>query len=305
MSVKSNRTPSKVALYALGDKLARYKPYRDKLTPHQKELLEQVEQEGFVVIENAFSKQDIEEAKRVVREWEEIEASSGGGPAAEGGRNPFEGKKTKRLYAIFNKSRAFDKFALHPDVLALNNAILGVGNLVTSAQSITICPGEIPQEIHFDDGVVPLPRPRPPLTMAIMVALDPYTPDNGATVLIPRSHKWEEGRVGQREETQPVIMKEGSLVYFSGQLWHGGGENRSEKERAALTVQYCAGFIRPTENQFLAVSPVHLRDMDKRLVDMLGYGVFPPFTGYVNGTHPRIAAEKLAEELLQAKKAKL
>ncbi|KAG8410710.1 hypothetical protein J3458_016810 [Metarhizium acridum] len=81
-----------------------------------------------------------------------------------------------------------------------------------------------------------------------MVALDDYTPTNGATVIIPSSHTLGPSAPSPSEAV-PVVMPAGSVVYFLGTAWHGGGKNTSDGDRLALTVQYCQPWIRPFENQ--------------------------------------------------------
>ena len=125
-----------------------------------------------------------------------------------------------------------------------------------------------------------------------MIALDPYTSTNGATVVVPKSHVWGADRVPSREEAVPVVMPKGSIVYFLGTLWHGGGRNCSDSDRRALTVQYCQPWIRTIENQFLAVDFEKLPEIPKRIVDLLGYQVGAPFIGHVDGMSPRKAAER-------------
>ncbi len=133
-----------------------------------------------------------------------------------------------------------------------------------------------------------------------MVALDPYTSTNGATVVVPKSHTWGAEKYPDRSMSIPALMPAGSLLYFLGTLWHGGGKNESDNERLALTVQYCQPWMRPLENQFLAVDWEKLDVIPPRLVDMLGYKVGPPFVGYVDGRSPRTAVTQL---LKQHKKA--
>ena len=128
-----------------------------------------------------------------------------------------------------------------------------------------------------------------------MVALDPYTESNGATVVIPKSHLWDDKREPQRSEAVPVKTASGSLVYFLGTLWHGGGQNVSDKERCALTVQYCQPWVRQLETQILAVSWDKLDAIPPEIVDMMGYKVGVPFVGYVDGVSPRRAVQVLLE----------
>ncbi|KAF5687785.1 phytanoyl dioxygenase family [Fusarium denticulatum] len=263
------------------------------VTHRLQKLIDQTVSNGYVIIPNAFTDAEVEEAKT---ELQRLASSPEAGPAVSGGRNKFEGLRTNRIYALLNKSRVFDKFALHPDVIGLNEYFLDQGFLLNAFHSINIQPGEAPQTIHHDDGFITIPRPHRPFGTAIMVALDSYTKTNGATVVVPKSHTWDSSRVPTPDEAEPVIMEKGSVVYFLGTLWHGGGKNVSDKERRALTVQYCQPWVRPLENQILAVDWEKLNEIPPRLVDMLGYQVGAPFVGYVDGISPRRAVERKMRE---------
>ncbi|KAK5988845.1 hypothetical protein PT974_10341 [Cladobotryum mycophilum] len=261
------------------------------IEPRVQQLIDHVVEHGYVVIPNAFSPLEIEEARAEV-----ARLTSQGGPAAAHGRNTFEGVKTQRIYALLNKSRAFDKFTLHPDVLALNDYFLEPGYLLTLLQSINILPGEAEQTIHHDDAYVTVPRPHNPFSTGVMIAIDDYTATNGSTVIIPKSHTWDSEREPKRSETQSVIMPSGSIMYFLGTLYHGGGANTSDKNRLALTSQYCQPWLRTYENMILAVEWDKLDKMPPRLVDMLGYKVASPHVGAVDGTSPRAAVVRLMEK---------
>lgn len=130
--------------------------------PRIQRLIAHVYEHGFVIIPNAFSSQEITEAKAELDRIASAPPLADGQSQARKGRNTFEGRKTQRIYALANKSRIFDKFALHPDVLALNDHFLDPGYLLNSFQSINIQPGEVPQTLHYDDGYITVPRPHKP-----------------------------------------------------------------------------------------------------------------------------------------------
>ena len=234
--------------------------------------IEHVLRHGYVIIPHAFTSSEAREARN------EIHRLSGTSPLT--GRNDFEGLNTNRIYSLLNKSRVFDKFTVIPRVLQLNDYFLNPGYLLSAFHTIVINPGEKAQALHHDDGYIQAPRPRAPFGTAVMVALDAYTETNGATRITPGSHLWGSERKGRPEETVPAICPEGGVVYFVSTLWHGGGANVSEKPRHSATVQYCQPFIRPIENQVLAVDPRKLDEIDQKIVDMMGYRVMAPFMGY-------------------------
>jgi ectoine hydroxylase-related dioxygenase (phytanoyl-CoA dioxygenase family) len=127
-----------------------------------------------------------------------------------------------------------------------------------------------------------------------MIALDAYTETNGATVVVPGSHAWGDRRPG-RSEAVPVTMPAGSIMFFLSTLWHGGGQNTSGESRLAVTVQYCQPWVRPMENQLLAVDWEKLDGIHPRIVAMMGYKVGMPFIGYVDGRSPRTRVAELLD----------
>ncbi|WP_371319989.1 phytanoyl-CoA dioxygenase family protein [Pseudomonas gingeri] len=203
------------------------------------------------------------------------------------GRNTFEGELTQRVYDVFSKTRSVDPLAEHPRVLALLDRLLQPNYLLSQTQIINILPKSPAQLIHHDDAAYPVPRPRPPLGAATVWAIDPFTRENGATVVVPGSHKWPEGRTPNPEELVPCEMPAGSAVLFLGTLWHGGGANTSAGPRLAVTSQYCEPWVRQQENFILEVSRETVRQLSENLIRMIGYSVYPPFFGMVNGMHPK------------------
>ncbi|KAH0840658.1 Phytanoyl-CoA dioxygenase family protein [Fonsecaea pedrosoi] len=256
--------------------------------------IEHVLEHGYVVIPNCFSADEAREARDEITRLLHKD-SSGQRPLT--GRNSFEGLNTNRIYSLLNKTRVFDKFVILPRVLALNDFFLDPGYLLSAYHTISINPGEKAQALHHDDYYIKSPRPRLPFGTAIMVALNEYTAENGATRVIPGSHKWDSSRRGTPEETIPALCPEGGVIYFIGTLWHGGGANFSDKPRQSATVQYCQPFVRPIENQILAVDPRKLDSIHPRIVDLMGYTHMEPFMGYADGMGPRRAARRMVKWL--------
>ncbi len=209
------------------------------------------------------------------------------------GRNVFEGHYTQRAYSLLAKTRVCDDLVEHPPrVLALLDALLMPNYLLSQLQAIQIGPGESSQFLHYDDGMYP-PSPPPPqaaLSAATIWAITDFTADNGATVVIPPgSHKWDDARKpADTDEHVSVVMPAGSVVFFLGTLWHGGGANHTTAQRRlAVTAQYCQPWLRPQEAFTLSTPPATVRVVsEKNIRRMIGYSIHPPFMGMVNGMHP-------------------
>src|SRR5271157_1045613 len=234
-----------------------------------------LDRDGYVIWENLLSPEECEHIRDVVGPW-----------LMNTGRNSFEGRRTRRIYSVVSRTRVCDRLVDSPRVLAVLDRLLLPNYLLSALQAINIQPGESAQLAHHDDGFYPIPRPRAPLAAATIWAIDDFTPDNGATVLLPGSHRWGRRRPGPDDPALPVVMPAGSCVFFVGTLWHGGGANTTTRDRLAVTAQYCQPWLRPMEAFTLSVSRDIARTVSDDIRRMLGYSIHPPFVGAVDGLHP-------------------
>jgi ectoine hydroxylase-related dioxygenase (phytanoyl-CoA dioxygenase family) len=203
------------------------------------------------------------------------------------GANPFEGRLTTRVYNVIPKTRACDCLLLHPRILALLDATLEKNYLLSNAQIIDIQPGETEQGLHYDGSFYrAIPRGPRNVHAAFIAALDDFTPENGATNIVPGSHLWTDRRP-TRAEAIPAVMPAGSAIFFYGYLWHSGGANRTDKPRMAFTGQYCDPYLRQIENFSLEVTPRQAKEIPERLQELIGYSLHGTFMGFVDRHHPK------------------
>ncbi len=241
--------------------------------------MEEIERDGYVIIENLISPELVAEIKEDL-----IPRFS-----YDSGRNNFEGFKTQRLYAFFEKSLICNPLVEHPLILGCLDRVFEPNYLLSQLQAINILPGEEQQPLHHDDLFYRVPRPRPALGAATIWAIDEFTQQNGATVVIPGSHLWDDRQPTEddRKNLEPVVMPAGSVVLFLGTLWHAGGANRSDAARLCVSAQYCAPWCRTQENYSLSLSRETVKKCSEHIQRMLGYSIHAPFMGFVDGKHPR------------------
>jgi ectoine hydroxylase-related dioxygenase (phytanoyl-CoA dioxygenase family) len=237
-----------------------------------------LERDGYAIVERYLSVENVRAKK------EDLERVLRSTPT---GRNDFEGYQTQRIYALFAKTRAFDATATDPLVLGVLERVLGPAFVLSAPTAISIGPGETAQNLHTDDIVYPIPRPHRELVVNTMWALDDFTEENGATHIVPGSHKWTDQRPDESTPTVRAVAPAGSVMFFVGSVYHGGGANNTSNRRLGVILEYCAGWLRPQENHVIGVPKEVVRELPERLQELLGYGIYPPFLGNVDGRHPR------------------
>jgi len=288
----SNKKKIESVLELTKDLAATHKSFRsdeakasDALKNQIAQDFEAVMKDGYVIIEGLLTRSQLELIREATLPL-----------LGKSGRNTFEGVKTQRLYNVLEKTRVIDLLATHPRVTGLLDRLFLPNYLLSQAQIINILSGESAQPLHYDDGFYPVPRPRPPFGAATVWAIDEFTEENGATVVIPESHNWGKEVVTDRTQAVPAVMSAGSVVFFLGTLWHGGGANRSGADRLAVTCQYCEPWLRPQENFFLELSQETLSRIPEQLLSMVGYSIHPPFMGMVDGMHPKRTLQSVKPE---------
>eukprot|EP00127_Corallochytrium_limacisporum_P001049 Clim_evm12s35 gene=Clim_evmTU12s35 len=275
--------------------------------------------DGYIIMENVVPPEMLKEAQNMC---DQEFAKCGKGS------NAFLGFETRRIHNLVSKGRVFENLATLPRVTDVLDAFLQPGYLLSVGQGINIGPNSAPQPLHFDDSNYPLPRPRAPMQFATVIAIDDFTPTNGATVVLPGSHTWgqnktppdhlrlRKGNLGYGSGTRDAIVEKkeddlelisavmpaGSLVLFSGTLWHGGGKNVSSGFRRSVTYQYINPYLRQLENSMHAIPWDRVKTMEPKMQSLLGYSVRPPFIGHIEGQHP--IAWELAREKREGKREK-
>ena len=271
------------ATITTADLAGRYKSTAGSQDPIDPELLsdllQRLNQDGYIILEKLFSEETMDALKADVLPRFKHEA----------GRNNFEGLATQRLYSMMAETDIANPMVEHPLILGLLDKIFEPNYLLSQLQVINIHPNEAAQPLHYDDGFYPWPRPRRALGAATIIAVDEFTENNGATVVIPQSHLWGD-RIPEETDIKTslkAVMPKGSVLFFLGTLWHGGGANKTTSPRMCLTAQYCAPFCRTQENFSLSIPKARVKTFSENIQRLLGYSIHRPFMGMVEGKHPR------------------
>jgi ectoine hydroxylase-related dioxygenase (phytanoyl-CoA dioxygenase family) len=210
------------------------------------------------------------------------------------GADAFSGFSTRRTGALIARSPASHALVRHPLVLDVTAQLLdrAKNHQVHLTQIISIGPGSPGQDIHRDQWAFDFfefPSDYHVQCNTIWAMTD-FTEDNGATRLIPGSQDWPNEFGHGVDETVPAEMTKGSCLLYTGKVYHGGGENRSDHTRVGLNLTYCVAWLRQEENQYLSCPPDVTAELDDDLLKLMGYRIGAYALGYIDDSRDPIEA---------------
>jgi ectoine hydroxylase-related dioxygenase (phytanoyl-CoA dioxygenase family) len=189
------------------------------------------------------------------------------------GRESFSGFKTTRTGALPARSAKVRKALLEPRVRAVADRVL-LPNCeryqVNVTHIIRIMPGEIAQVMHKDRWSWQYLKGMEPQLNTIW-ALSDFTKENGATHVAPGSQHWPDSRRPAPHEVAYAEMKKGSVLVYTGSVFHAGGANTTDGARIGMNLTYCLGWLRQEENQYLSCPPEIARTFEPELKALMGY----------------------------------
>lgn len=212
----------------------------------------------------------------------------------------------QRVWSLVNKGEVFREIVLRPGPLDLvrrrfrlafeeNGGIYSrdVGDPLLSSFTANIAaPGGVAMDLHSDQMYAPLGTGHP-LVVNVMWMLSDFTAANGATRVVPGSHRFEDP-VAWLRRRGPSIAAEGAAgtaLIFDGRVLHGTGANVSDAPRYGLLSYYCQPFVRQQENFMLSLDPAVRASASPELLALLGFRCWNTL-GMVEGTtHGHFADE--------------
>ena len=116
------------------------------------------------------------------------------------------------------------------------------------------------------------------LMAQLLVMLDDFTTENGATYLLSGSHRLADKPADEVffRDAIRTVGTAGSIVVFNSNLWHAAGVNHSTGPRRALTVAFTRPFIKPQLDYPRALGDERAAALSPALRQLLGYNARVP-----------------------------
>jgi ectoine hydroxylase-related dioxygenase (phytanoyl-CoA dioxygenase family) len=217
---------------------------------------------------------------RAKRELDPFIAATSFGP------DDFAGRRTKRTGGLIARSESCRDLVLHPVVLGAVDKVLSHSSSfqLHLTQVISIDPGEPAQKVHRDQwafAFFPFPKGYE-VSCNTLWAMTDFSEANGATRVIPGSHRFDDRLELDAAPNIPAEMKKGSVLLYTGSVYHGAGANRSDHTRRGVNITYSVSWLRQEENQYLAVPLETARTLPVDLLRLMGYARGAYALGYVD-----------------------
>ena len=197
----------------------------------------QLDEVGYVVLNGAMGDELLHALRQRIHELY-VEEGEGAG-------SEFRTEAhAHRLANLVDKGEVFRRAIAHPAVIDGVRHVIGQPKLSSLNARSADPHSDAGQPLHVDMAAVPDERGYWVCNTIWM--LDDFTPDNGATRVVPGSHTW--GRRPQDVLADPdaphpgevlVTGRAGGIVIMNSHVWHGGTANRTAAPRLAMHAFYC------------------------------------------------------------------
>ena len=199
------------------------------------------------------------------------------------GEDHFAGHHTTRTGGLLVRSEKCRELIEHQTILNPCNEFLAPyceRVQLHLTQIIRIRPGETAQTIHRDRWAWGKHLSHLEPQFNTIWAITDFTSENGATQVVPGSTQWPDEQEIQPEQITQAEMKAGSVLVYSGSVFHGGGANTSDQDRIGINITYALGWLRQEENQYLSCPPELAKDLSPTLQGLAGYAMGQYALGY-------------------------
>jgi ectoine hydroxylase-related dioxygenase (phytanoyl-CoA dioxygenase family) len=270
------------------------------------DVIAALEQDGGVIVANFLPPETLDGLRRDLLPRFETQPV---------GRDSFSGYRTRRLSRLFGRTRHCAEIATHPLYLPVaehflckpravwvggERMMIGADVRIGVTQAIQIGPGQTAQPLHRDDTAFLWRHPTDGREgrVQIICAVSDFTAENGGTLVIPGSHRWDDERKPGLSEAIATVMNAGSALLFLGSTFHAGGANSTQAEyRTAVGIALDASNVRQEENMYLSLTAQEVASYPEQIQRLLGWSAGRNHMGWVEVDGQMIDPNQLLGDL--------
>ena len=232
---------------------------------------------GYVVIKNVLSKKECEKIKNIYKKTfykfkKKIKL-----------KNPLE----DAIYNLHNKNDIFLKYIDHKKIISIVKKALSYGSyknqdFIILRQSAIRNPRKgYAQQLHNDTRVSGINRP---LIIQVIWMIDDFNEFNGATRIVPNTHKSKKFPINKKKYKNEILIKseKGSVLILNAAMWHGSSEKKNNKDRLGMIFSYSKWFLKSSFNHTLNTPLKVYEKLSSYQKELLGFKFNPPIDEFTN-----------------------
>ena len=191
--------------------------------------------------------------------------------------------QTKNAHYLLRKGRIFEQALMNEPALAIMTYLLGESCRLQSMMAVKKGPGEEYMPLHADNNHIatPIVFPAIPEHANITWILTDYNEENGATCIVPGSHKLCRAPTSHESRDltlfKPIEAKAGSILIHHGNVWHGSVPRRALGYRVSVIMTFGRWYAWMHDQVYQSLPPEAFERNPPRFSVLTGA---KPFAGY-------------------------
>jgi hypothetical protein len=226
-------------------------------------------EKGYVIAPSVFEPDYMDEISAAIGEsyklCREIQFKNGITAATDGTVHHLLATENDIYLDLLSKicsSDVYDFIKMYFDGNFILNSYGGLKNLPGKPSYVA----KVHRDIRFFSGSFPL-------MLNMLIMLDDFTLENGATFLLTGSHLSDIKPSDEEfyEKSSRAVGKKGDILFFNSNLWHAAGANETTKERNAITITFTKPFMKQQLDYPRAIGFKKMEQLTPALQQLIGF----------------------------------
>lgn len=249
-------------------------------TCDDREIKDSLDEFGLAIVPDLLDAQQLAAVRN--RLIEQAAGERAAGVASSNGRNRSPDNPIQYVWSLVAKGEEFRDLITHPRALGYVRHVLGPEVTIFSFSGNAIGPGAPGGGAHTDQIYMPADTPWP-VVCNVIYMLDDFTEENGATLVVPGSHRRPFSDLTPETfaaEAVSATGRAGSALVMESRVFHSIGVNRTKDVvRHGILAAYGAPFLRPQENWTFSTPTELVEQASPELRELLGFKIWRSLGG--------------------------
>ena len=245
----------------------------------EQKYLKKLLKSGYVVINNAISLNECEKIREIYYKIHKKYKN----------HTKVKNHLEDSIYNLHNKDDIFLKYINHKKIIKIIKVALSKGSYTNNdfiilRQSVIRNPKKgYAQQLHNDTRILKVENPL--IIQAVWMIAD-FTKTNGATRVVPNSHKFSSFPTNKKNYKDEKIIeaKSGSVLLLNAAMWHGSSKKESIQDRLGMIFSYSRWFLKPSFDHTINTPLKVYKKLNNYQKELLGFKFITPKDEFISSS---------------------